>query len=156
MDRRKAAEYLGVSVRTLERLAADGRIAKGRVLRKTRPAIDFSEDDLKRLKEELTQEQPRHNAADFKQTDTVAFRLDPLYVRRLTKLAEAEEMSPGEYARHLVVQSIEKGSEDRFADEVRRLREGLADTFHAFLTSQCGTSEEKATEFVMNTILRDE
>ncbi len=156
MNRREAADYLGVSVRTLERLASDGRIEKGRAVRKTRPAVDFSEDDLKRLKAELAERQPRLNAAEYKQADTVAFRLDPLYVRRLTKLADEQDMSLGEYARHLVIQSIERGSEERFADETKRLREGLADTFHFFLTSYTDASDEEATEFVMNTILKNE
>ena len=58
MEKQEAAEYLGVSTRTLERLTASGRIKKGRALRKTRPVAVYDDMDLERLKSELESGRP--------------------------------------------------------------------------------------------------
>lgn len=155
VDKRQAAEYLGVSTRTLERLASEGRLTKLRQKGKTRPVIVFSETELEGLKEELAVEGRKRSTSLSKPLQHVGFRLDDLYVRRLTSEAQAHGMSPGEYARHLVIQSLEGTERSRVADELRSLREAMADTFHAFLTLKCGASEEEATSFVNETILRD-
>lgn len=148
MDRRQAAEFLGVSVRTLERLAADGRIAKGRILRKTRPAVDFADEDLSRLKTELANEPSRRVIPEHRQSDTIGFRLDPLYVRRLTLLAEAHGMSPGEYARHIVVQTLEGERDDLILGEISGLKEALAQACVLFMTSKKAPSKDEAERIV--------
>lgn len=63
-------------------------------------------------------------------------------------------MSPGEYARHLVIQGIEGTAESRLADELKLLRRSLAETVHMFLVEKCHASPEDATDFIENSGLR--
>lgn len=154
MNKKEAAATLGVSVRTVERLAAEGRLTKRQRRVKTRPAIDFDESEIEALKGTIgkTDEVPVERTPLI---DTIGFRLDPHYVRRLTSAGARDGLSPGEYARTLVIRSLEdETSEQRFASELRSLREALADTFYAFLTMKCGVAAEEADTFVKETILR--
>ncbi len=157
MEKQQAAEFLGVSIRTLERFAAKGRLTKGRARKKTRPVVVFDQAQLEGLKAELEAERPadvmrRHSQE--KPKDAIGFRLDPFYVHKLTEEGAKQGMSAAEYARRLVIQALEDTRIDQFRDEVHALREGLADTFFAFLTMQCGVTEDKALQFVKDTILK--
>jgi excisionase family DNA binding protein len=53
MNKQDAAEYLGVSVRALERYTQQGKISASYVKGKTRPTVDYNEDELRRFKTEL-------------------------------------------------------------------------------------------------------
>lgn len=155
MDRKEAAEYLGVSLRTLDRLAAEGRIRKGRALKKTRPIVVFEESDLEALKSELSEVSNRHEVfrrLNAPAKETIAFRLDPYYLTRLSAKAEELNLSPGECARRFVIQTIEDTRVERFQEEVAKLREGLAHTFYTLLVMKFGVSEAEATAFVDSTI----
>lgn len=157
MERKAAAEFLGVSVSTLDRIASQGRLKRGRAKGKTRPRTVFDDQELAVVKKELSRAQPTAppvEAAPPKPRDTVGFRLDPHYAQRLAEEGGRHGMSAGEYARKLVIQGLEDGRADLFRGEVRALREGLADAFHAFLTLKCDVDGEEATEFVNDTILR--
>lgn len=157
IERREAAEFLGVSVSTLDRLASQGRLTRGRARRKTRPVTTFDESELKALKAELEIAKPSDvlkQRPTEKTPDTIGFRLDAYYVARLKAEGEARGMSAGEFARSLVIQSLENGREEKFANEVRLLREGLAHTFYTLLVMKFGVSEEEAREFVNTTIGR--
>ncbi|HWD40386.1 MAG TPA: hypothetical protein VG944_16170 [Fimbriimonas sp.] len=147
-----------MSLRTLDRMASEGRIKRGKALRKTRPIVVFSDEDLASLRAEI--------AADGQGTkvfrrlntppkDTVGFRLDPLYLDRLTKAGAREGLSPGEYARRLVTRGLEDTTNEQFAHQVKRLRESLADAFYALLTMKFGSSEAEAESFIKDTILKD-
>ena len=53
MNKQEAAQFLGVSVRTLETYVAQNRLAVRYVKGKTRPVADFESGDLERLKTEI-------------------------------------------------------------------------------------------------------
>lgn len=158
MDKSEAAEFLGVSVRTLERIAKSGRLSQGRAKRKTRPIVVFDKKELEKLKVELSKSKSpevfrRLNTP--KPKDVIGFRLDPFYVDVLAKRGKEVGLSPSEFARKLVVQALEDTRADMFKDEVRALREGLADTFFAFLTMHFRVSKKDAQKFVNDTILKE-
>ena len=52
MNKQEAAEYLGVSVRTLQRLTAQGGISAGEVRGKTGMVTDYAKEELDRFKQE--------------------------------------------------------------------------------------------------------
>jgi excisionase family DNA binding protein len=55
MNKQEAAEFLGVSVRTLERFVHQGKISVRYEKGKTRPTANFDETELAAFKEELNQ-----------------------------------------------------------------------------------------------------
>ncbi|OJU62046.1 MAG: hypothetical protein BGO01_16775 [Armatimonadetes bacterium 55-13] len=151
MERREAAEFLGVSLSTLDRLASQGRLTRGRGKGKTKPVTVFAREELERLKRELETEQPPRTSptsTSLKPTDSVGFRLDPYYVGRLRAEGAAVGLSAGEYARKLVVQALEEDRDARFHRELSALRENLAEMFYIVLVTKLGASEKEATEIV--------
>ena len=60
MNKKEAAEYLGVSTRLVERYASQGRLKVTYVRGKTGREAQFEESDLEQFKSEL--EQPVHRA----------------------------------------------------------------------------------------------
>jgi len=54
MKKREAAEFLGISVRTLNRYVTDGKLNLGYKTGKTGPEAIFDENELEELKKELT------------------------------------------------------------------------------------------------------
>lgn len=157
MDRRQAAEFLGVSLRTLDRLVSKGRLSKGKALLKTRPIVVFRQEELTALKEELGKQKASASqfCGVFPPKETVAFRIDPHYLGRLTSQAKPLGLSPGEYARQLVIQALEKEPSEKFSHEVRRLREALAAVFYALLTTRLGSSPTEARRLVDEAILKE-
>lgn len=157
MDRRQAAEFLGVSLRTLDRLVSNGRLSKGKALKKTRPIVVFRQEELAALKEDIGKQKASANQYNgvFPPKETVAFRIDPHYLGRLTSQAKPLGLSPGEYARQLVIQSLEQEPSEKFSHEVRRLREALAAVFYALLTTRLGSSPTEARRLVDEAILKD-
>lgn len=131
MERREAADFLGVSLSTLDRLAAQGRLTKGRARRKTRPVTVYDEGELQRLKSELEQQGSRTTTAcppATKPQDAVGFRLDPYYVAQLKAKGAPLGMSAGEYARKLVIQALEQEGMELIREELSALRRSLAET----------------------------
>lgn len=158
MDRKEAAQLLGVSVRTLDRLVAGGRLTKRRSLRKTRPIVTFSREEVEKLRAELqfdarTSSELKGSLAPPK--DTVAFRIDPFYLSRLQSEGQLIGLSAGEYARRLVIQVLEDDRVDEYRREVRLLREGLAATFFLLLTKKLGATPAEAQRLVAEAILKD-
>lgn len=147
MDKRQAADFLGVSTRTIERLVASGRLIQKRQKGKTRPIGVFSETDLKRLKIELDRARPeevfgRPNTP--KPKDAVGFRIDPHYLRRLEEEGQKLGLSAGEFARRLVVRGLETD------DQIAALRKALGSMFYLILVTKMGASEAEAEEIVRN------
>lgn len=72
MDKKQAAEFLGVSTRAIERYAAKGKISVTYAKNKTGQALaEFNDADLERLKEELQQAPyPKRPTVESKTTDT--------------------------------------------------------------------------------------
>ncbi len=146
MDKSQAAEFLGVSPRTIDRLAAQGKLTKHRERRKTRPAVVFNEDELTSLKEQLGVSPSRRRKVVSTIREGIGFRLDPLYVRRLTQVAEACNMSPGEYARLLVIQALE--GTDRASGQLDELRRSLMSFYTGLLVKGYRLREDDAERFV--------
>lgn len=151
MEKQDAAEYLGVSTRTLERLVASGRLKRGRALRKTRPVAVFEEKELERLKRELDSGRPpevfgRPNTP--KPKDAIGFRLDPFYIKLLGEEGEKKGLSPSEYARKLVIQGLEEPSTEKVFAEVESLRKSLSEMFFLMLVSKLGATDHEAEEIV--------
>lgn len=148
MEKSQAAEFLGVSVRTLERFAASGRLTKGRALKKTRPVVVYDMAELERLREQLNEARPtevfrRLNTP--KPRDAIGFRLDPFYIKKLEEEGARIGMSAGEVARRMVIRSIEQIDSK---DGVEALRKNLSDMFYLVLVNRLGASESEATQIV--------
>lgn len=151
MERAEAAAFLGVSVSTLDRFASQGRLTRGRAKRKTKPVTIFDRAELERLKGELGTTKPvalpaRKSAS--KVPDAVGFRLDPYYAGRLKAEGEQQGMSAGEYARRLVIRSLEETPTDRFAEHLKTLQTSLTGMFYLILVEKFGASEDEANELV--------
>lgn len=148
MEKKEAAEFLGVSVRTLDRLAV-GNLTKGRARKKTRPVVVFDENELIALKEKLNRtDVSLKEKSVVKPQDAIGFRLDPSYVKRLIDEGEKVGMSPGEFARRLVIRGLEDDSTERFAKELKAFRQNLTDMFFLILISKLGASEEEAAKIL--------
>jgi excisionase family DNA binding protein len=58
MNKKEAAEYLGIGVRSLERYTSDGKVTPDKVKVKTGVALDYSESELERFKREVLEAPP--------------------------------------------------------------------------------------------------
>jgi excisionase family DNA binding protein len=157
MRKQEAAEFLGVSTRTIERLATEGRLKVRREKGKTKPIVVFDVQDLERIKKEREEARPlevfgRPNTA--KPLDSIGFRLDPLYVRMLEEQAKAKGISASAMARHLVIQGLEESRFERIRDELLAMRDDFGDFYFALLVTQFGMTEAAANEFVKDTLLK--
>lgn len=151
MERKEAAEYLGISMRTLDRVVSKGRLTKGRALKKTRPVVVFEESEVRELKAELDARQGQRTGTGStiaEPADTVAFRLDPAYFSRLETEGSNHGLSSGQYARRLVIQSLEDTRLEQIRTEIKELREGLTEMFYLVLVHKMGASESEADEIV--------
>jgi excisionase family DNA binding protein len=72
MDKKQAAEFLGVSTRAIERYAAKGKVNVSYTKNKTGQALaEFNDTDLERLKGELQQAPyPKRPTVEARTTDT--------------------------------------------------------------------------------------
>jgi hypothetical protein len=145
MEKREAAEYLGVSTRTLERYAAQGLLVPRRKKGKTRPITVFDQAELERLKSQL---ESSHKVEVFGRPntpaprETVGFRLDSYYMKRLEEVAKQKGMSPGDMARRMVIRSIEAG------DDIEKLTQSIRETLYLLLVGSMGVSEAEADDIV--------
>ena len=145
MNKEQAAEFLGVSIRTLERLVASGRLKAGRALKKTRPVVVFEKADVEALKTELDDVRP---AEVFRRLNTekkkaaIGFRLDPFYIKKLEEEGAKSGLSSGEYARRLVIRGLDT------TNEIQALKGSLAHMFFLILVTKMGATEEEADEIV--------
>jgi len=145
MRKQEAAEFLGVSTRTIERLVAEGKLVQGRAKSKTRPVAVFDRAQLERLKSEIGSGEVREvfgRPNTSKPKGSVGFRLDPYYMARLEEEGKAQGLSAGEYARRLVVRGLEVG------DELTALRKSLGHMFYLMLVTKMGASEAEAEDLV--------
>jgi len=151
MERHQAAEYLGVSVSTVDRLAAQGRLTKGRARRKTRPVTVFDESQVAELKKEIEASRQVKTTPSLKpprKGDAIGFRLDPFYIERLMEAGKEAGQSPGEYARSLVIEALENDREERFRTEIKRLRENLAEVFYLILVNKMDSKRDQAEAII--------
>lgn len=125
----EAAKYLGISVRTLERYTTAQRIPSQLQKGKRRSIRVYREEDLKSLKAELAAErrgrQPEVRSPDAMRR--IGFRLEPVDHERLEELARRARVSPGDYARHLVITALHDTQGTELAAAVTGIERHLAD-----------------------------
>lgn len=125
MTKQEAAALLDVSTRAIERYTEQGKLTpryeKGRYGRV--PVYD--EAQVRRLKEELLSSRARRVATRerARRAPTVAFRVDPYHLEKLTEEGAKYGLSAGEYARQLVAEGLEQ----ELQAEVLRLRAEVTD-----------------------------
>ena len=157
MNKREAAEFLGVSVRTLERFVSAGRLRAGRAPGKTRPIVAFQQEELQRLKDELGEQQEakpfRRLNTDAPQ-DSIGFRLDPHYVKELQRRGQSQGLSASQMARTLVIRGLEDTTASRLAEELVALRQSLGEVFYLILTQRMGASKAEAASIVASVVKR--
>ena len=117
----EAAQYLGLTMRTLRNYRRKGTLAYREATGKTRPTIEYDQSELDRLKAEL--DRRRESSAKPKPAgkpvlQRVTFGLPPEGYAELAEEAQRYGMSVGEYARRLV----REGLESRFQSEAAELR----------------------------------
>jgi hypothetical protein len=127
MTKREAAEYLGVSIRSLERYTKSGQLTCRYVPGKIGPRPVYDEPDLAaykiRLDARKKRESVRVDSPDAMRT--IGFRLDPEYIERLTNEAARHSMSPRAYARQLLVGALEDFRYSELLAELEALRGDL-------------------------------
>lgn len=155
----EAAEYLGVSPRTLYRYRKAGKLAYREQKGKARPTVEYEEADLNRLRREL--EERRTTSKKPGPATPPRPRLTfGLSQREWTELAEEAArygLKPPEYARRLVREGLESRFQtdvrelrqelDTARSEVKRLRSETAGALEAVL-EYVGLSAEEAKEWV--------
>ncbi|MCC7495883.1 MAG: helix-turn-helix domain-containing protein [Fimbriimonadaceae bacterium] len=125
----EAAEFLGISVRTLERYTRSKRIPATFDQGKRHARLLYAEADLEALRTELAAEKAVRfpEARSVTAMQRIGFRLEPVDLKRLTQLAAREHVSPGEYGRHLVISALHDTSatelKGALSDIQLRLRE---------------------------------
>ncbi len=92
MNKEEAANYLGCSVRALERYTQKGRIAATYVKGKTRPTVEYREEDLSTFKVELEAELYPQRPAVEKPVieDSANLAHNPAALARLPALAASQ------------------------------------------------------------------
>jgi hypothetical protein len=122
IDKQEAYRFLNVSESTLERFVRQGRLTPTYRKGRTRPVPQFALSALTALREELETARPSHPAVPVAvPPEAVSFRLSPDHMVRLTDAAARHGMSVSAYARHLVLDALEGGAEERVRDDIRRL-----------------------------------
>lgn len=164
MDKKEAAQFLGVSVRTLERYTKQGKIPARYERGRTRSVVSYDPESLQHLREEreekLQQEKLQTRAAipfgeGTEPTDIVSFRLDPFYRKRLAEEGASEGMSAGEWARRLVVRALEEFQAAEIAElhrGLQALREELARSVAALLCAAGQETPERALQWVKDNL----
>lgn len=157
MKKRDAAEYLGVSVRTLERFVSAGRLKAGRAPGKTRPVVTFQKEELEKLKAEIERHQtvqPFRRLNTESPQDSIGFRLDPQYIKELQKRGESEGLSASQVARSLVIRGLEETSASKLAEEIAALRQTIGEVFYLILTQRMGATKSEAASIVASVVKR--
>lgn len=127
MNKKEAAEYLGVSTRSVERYMKGNRLACRYVEGKIGPRPVFDEPDLVAFKASL--EAQRHREAVRVESPdamkTIGFRLEPEFIDRLNAEAAKRGLSPRACARQLLVASLEDFRYEGILAEFSALRSAL-------------------------------
>lgn len=123
MTEKEAALSLGVTPRTLANYRQKGVLPYREVPGKTRPAIEYQQADIERLKVLLEARRTRgKKPKPLKTAPRIAFGIPEQERAALSEEAKKFGMSLGEYARRLV----REGMESRFQQEAAELRAELA------------------------------
>ncbi len=125
----EAAEYLGISVRTLERYTRAQRIPAQYEKGKRHARVVYREEDLEALKADLAAERSLRQP-DVRTPNAmrrIGFRLEPVDLKRLEELARREDVSPGDYARHLVITALHDTRDTQLAATVTTIERRLGE-----------------------------
>lgn len=157
MTKREAATILGVSVRTLERYTAQGKLCPQYVQAGKSRQAHYEDTEIAALKAQLhgAPRQLRSKRTKEEETETVSFRLDPLFHKRLSEAAFLRRMSAGEYARSIVLDVLSDAREDIFKEEIARIREDIAVSVEAMLAFAGTIEQEKAHAWVNKNLRRE-
>lgn len=161
MNREQAAQYLGISPRTLYRLEQGGKLTSRKEKTPKGHVVLYEVADLDRLKVELASRAQSAKTSKPPRLKRVTFGLSPHDFEELAGEAKKYGMKPGEYARKLMRESLESrlGGEIRdlhaedakTAQEVKRLRNDVAGAFEALLEF-LKLSPEEASQWVTENI----
>ena len=143
MRRNQAAEYLGVSAKTLYRLERAGKLTSRKEKTSTGHVIEYEIAELDRLKEELSQQREVPKAPKPTRLRRVTFGLPATDFEELEREATRYGLKPGEYARKLMRDSFESqlradlgdlhAQDKKIKGEVKRLRSEVASAFEVLL-----------------------
>ena len=128
MSEKEAADYLGLSVRTLQRYRDKGALAYRRVTTKVGQMIAYDPAELDRMNQALAMQRAtsaKPKRAQKSSPPRVTFGLSPEAIDELTREAKRFEMSVNEYARRLVRDGLESTFQAETAElraEVKRLK----------------------------------
>ena len=154
MNRQKAAALLGVSLRTLDKYRAEGRLSFRYEKGKTRNVVVFEEADVRALKLRLLAERdkarPKASPQAESMSPAVSFHVDRELYQKLSEEGAKWGMSPHQYARQLMVEGMNeelKGRVEELSREIARQREVFTDAFCAVL-EYVGMNETEAARWV--------
>jgi len=162
MNKREAAEYLGVSIRSLERYTEkkllpchyeEGRIDK-------RPVYDTPDLETFKQGRDARKKRQAVEAVSPDALKRIGFRLDSHYIERLTDEGAKHNMSAGEYARRLLIGAMEDFRHQEVLAHIELLRQDLdslrgdiAQTIEAFLLHVVDQADrEEAVKWVRTTL----
>jgi len=132
MIQKDAADLLGVSIRSLQRLVQQGKLTATYERGKTRSVPVFDRNEIEALRVE-TCNRPVYSQkrvrGEHARKPTFGFRAAPEEIQRLSGEAARFGMRPSEYARHLVQLGLESGfrkEADRLSKEIASLQTQIA------------------------------
>lgn len=118
-----------------------------------RRTLLYEEAELHRFRRELEEKKRwRLPKPDNPSTETVSFRLDVHYLKRLSETADRHRMSAGEFARLLVIQALD----ERTPEAIGELREDLATSVLALLVLAGNQDADEARAWVNKNLRRKE
>src|SRR5580700_3208896 len=105
VNKQAAAKLMQVSIRTLERYTKQGKITP--VFAPGEPRPTFNEDELTVLKAVIEAARPsRPQFVESGAPSCVTFKIAPYHWVQLANRAAQFGMSAGQYARHIVIESL--------------------------------------------------
>jgi hypothetical protein len=121
-SKREAADFLAVSVRSLERYTTQGRVHAHYRKGRGHPIPEYEEEDLLALKAGLEPALAPPSAKALLSSEPLSFRLDEHYLKRLGEAGQKRGISAGAYARLLVIDALEEGEGERLRGDMAELR----------------------------------
>lgn len=151
MNQHEAAQFLGVTDRTLRHYTRQGRIPATWDKTRKRRTLVYAEEALRALKAELEQARRWQTPpAESARTDTIGFRVDAHYRAQLTEAAQKHGLSAGAYARVLVISALDADP----TQALSRLRHDLATSVYALLAYAGTLTPEQAERWVRENLLQ--
>lgn len=163
MTESEATTYLHLTARTLRNYRQSGKLPYREVPGKTRPTIEYQQNDLDRLKVELEKRRQRSKKPTPVKPalPRVTFSLPNMEHKEVLAEAQKFGMAPGEYARRVVRERLEsrllaeaeelREQVNNMEAEMRKMRNEFSLAFEAVLEFG-GLSPEEAKEWVTHNL----